>query len=235
MPVTAKISAAIGLLFALVLGVRSDLDIALTGLFYDSGVRDFPISVIPWVQDVRWVLMHVPHLVTLLALAALVGKALRLPFLQWLPTRHAFFLLSTLLVIPGLVVNAGLKENWGRPRPHETVLFGGTTEFYPWWKLGGPCDDNCSFVSGEVSGVAWLSAAAALTPPNIRPFAVAGTIVVTAATAFLRVAFGGHWFSDVMISATLTFFLVAVMHRFFFGPVRRRRFPKPEVLGAVQP
>jgi lipid A 4'-phosphatase len=234
MPVTVKISAAIGLLVAIVLGLWSSLDVTLTALFYESGVGVFPIRDVPWLQDVRWFLMHVPHLVTLLALAALAGKALRLPFLQWLPTRHAFFLLSTLLVIPGLVVNLGLKEHWGRPRPYETALFGGTTDFYPWWKVGGPCQDNCSFVSGEVSGVAWLSAAAALTPPTIRPFAIAATIAATAATAFLRVAFGGHWVSDVMISAALTFLLVALMHRFFFGPSNGRRSHKTEVLGAVQ-
>jgi lipid A 4'-phosphatase len=238
MPVTARISAAIGLVAAIVIGLNSWLDIQLSALFYDSSLRDFPIGDMPLMRTIRWVLMHLPHLITVATLVALLAKVCRLPFASRLPTRPALFLLSTLLVIPGLVVNAGLKENWGRPRPHHTAMFGGDDRFYPWWKPGGPCEDNCSFVSGEVSGAAWMAAAAAIAPPQYRMAAFGITLAVTAATGVLRMAFGGHWFSDVVLSAALTFFLIAVMHRLFFGPGLRpvrggARRPQQEIQNAV--
>ena len=37
-----------------------------------------------------------------------------------------------------------------------------------WWDPRGTCPDNCSFVSGDVSGGFWTMAPAALAPPAWR-------------------------------------------------------------------
>ena len=42
------------------------------------------------------------------------------------PGRAAVFLVLSLLLGPGLLVNVILKDNWGRPRPGSVVEFGGT-------------------------------------------------------------------------------------------------------------
>ncbi|MGQ4273709.1 phosphatase PAP2 family protein [Terrihabitans sp. B22-R8] len=234
MPITARLAAVIGLLVALLCALNASLDVSITALFYDPALRDFPLDDSAWVRGVRWSLMHLPHAITIVAVLALVGHRFKWRIARHLPSRQALFLLSTLIVVPGLVVNGGLKENWGRPRPAESAMFGGTTNFWPWWKPGGPCEGNCSFVSGEVSAVAWTAAAASLAPPQIRPFAIGAAVTLTAATAFLRVAFGRHWFSDVVISASLTLILIAGMHRLFFGPSLLIRRRKPAIAAQAQ-
>ena len=46
--------------------------------------------------------------------------------------RRVFAFIALLMVLgPGLLVNAVFKEYWGRPRPRETVEFGGQREFVP--------------------------------------------------------------------------------------------------------
>jgi membrane-associated phospholipid phosphatase len=218
MPVTARLAATFGILVALACALYPAIDIGVASLFYDPARGDrFILHNVDWIDAVRQVLLYLPLAVTLVAVLSLLGNWLRLPLARHLPPRSALFLVSTLLLIPGLLVNGLLKENWGRPRPGEVVEFRGPDPFYPWWKPGGPCDKNCSFVSGEVSATAWLTAAASLTPPTVRPWVMGAAVAATAVSALLRMGFGRHWFSDVVIAATLTIVLVALARHLFFG------------------
>ena len=86
--------------------------------------------------------------------------------------RAIFFLLASLALGPGLLVNGVLKENSHRPRPEQTVEFGGPWRFRPFDEFDGECRRNCSFVSGEVATSAWTLAPALLAPPPFRVLAV---------------------------------------------------------------
>ena len=59
------------------------------------------------------------------------------------------FLIATMIIGPGLIVNLGLKDHWHRPRPIQTQDFNGPDPFVPWYDDKGGCKKNCSFVSGE--------------------------------------------------------------------------------------
>jgi lipid A 4'-phosphatase len=76
------------------------------------------------------------------------------------PGRAIIFLALTMVIGPGLLVNATFKPHGGRPRPVEIKQFGGQQSFVPWWNFEGGCRSNCSFVSGETSTAAWLFAPA---------------------------------------------------------------------------
>jgi lipid A 4'-phosphatase len=76
--------------------------------------------------------------------------------------------------------------------------------FMPWWDPRGGCDQNCSFASGETSGAAWTVAPALLVPGGLRVVALGAAGVFTVAIGTLRVAFGGHFASDVIFAALLT-------------------------------
>ena len=43
------------------------------------------------------------------------------------------FLIATIAIGPGLIVNLGFKDHWHRPRPVHTQEFGGPDEFRPWY------------------------------------------------------------------------------------------------------
>src|SRR5207237_10742914 len=80
--------------------------------------------------------------------------------------------------------------------------------FGPWWAPRGTCARNCSLFSGEGATAFWTYAPAALAPPAWRPFAYAAATVFGITTSGLRMAFGGHFFTDVAISGLVSFFVI---------------------------
>jgi membrane-associated phospholipid phosphatase len=130
-------------------------------------------------------------------------------------TRAVIFLAATLALGPGLLLNGLLKEGTGRPRPVFTEQFGGEWGFKPWYAITGECPTNCSFASGETGTSAWTLAPALLAPPPARPYAVAAALLLTLATGLLRMAFGGHYLSDVTLGALFTFLVVLAGYRWY--------------------
>src|SRR5262249_52429429 len=131
------------------------------------------------------------------AFIALLGKLVmpRRPML--LPGRAAVLMVLTLALGPGLLTNVILKDYSGRPRPAYVTEFRGSERFLPWWDPRGPCDKNCSFVAGEPSGAFWTLAPAAVAPPQWRAVAYGAALAFGSAVGLLRMAGGGHFFSDV--------------------------------------
>ncbi|HET7714498.1 MAG TPA: phosphatase PAP2 family protein [Bauldia sp.] len=121
------------------------------------------------------------------------------------------FLLSTAVVGPLLLVNVILKNGWGRPRPIEVDVFGGDAPYVEVWRITDWCDRNCSFVSGEASSATWLIAVALVLPKRIRVPAIVAAAIYAGLLSLNRVAFGGHFLSDVLISVGITLLVVAVM------------------------
>ena len=114
---------------------------------------------------------------------------------------------------PGLLVNALLKNQWGRARPRQVDLFGGEAPYTPVWQIVDHCEKNCSFVSGEASSATWLLALVFLAPVSWRK-PLAATIGALAVSLSLnRVAFGGHFLSDTVLSWLLTFAVVLAVYR----------------------
>jgi len=126
--------------------------------------------------------------------------------------RAALFLGSTLVFGPLALVNLVLKNQWGRPRPWMVEEFGGDLAFRPAWLFDGACEHNCSFVSGETSGAFWLLALAALAPPPWRPFAYAAVCTFGSIVGIYRYLGGGHFISDVVLAALLTYLCVWIVH-----------------------
>jgi membrane-associated PAP2 superfamily phosphatase len=132
------------------------------------------------------------------------------------------FLISTLILAPGIVVNGVFKEHSGRPRPAQVEEFGGRQEFKAWWDFSGSCVQNCSFVSGEASGGYWTIAPAALAPPQWRAAAYVAAIAYGTAVGVLRMAFGGHFASDVIFAGVVTFLIIWLVHGLIFRWPRTR-------------
>lgn len=135
--------------------------------------------------------------------------------------RTLLFLALSMALAPGLMANLVFKDHWHRPRPSQTVEFGGTMEFRPWYRTDGACKRNCSFVSGEGSSAFWTLAPAMMSPPAVRAYAVAASLVFGASVSVLRMAYGGHYLSDVIFAALFTILIVLGLHRIMFSPERR--------------
>lgn len=231
MPSTKFIAALVGLigLTLLIFGLWPGIDLAVTGYFHDPslpGARGFAIRHSAWVEVPRNLLWDATLLMPLLA-AVLLGWAL------WRKTSGWFwgYILALFLIGPGLVVNAGFKAYWGRARPSNVIDFGGTAQFTPVWQISDQCAKNCSFVSGEGAGATALTIALLLILLRYRsriaaPLYRAGQALALLSLGFVgwqRVAAGGHFLSDVLLSALLISLIAAVLARLMLNrdPISR--------------
>lgn len=154
---------------------------------------------------------------------------------MWSRVRVPIWLLTGLAVGPGLLVNGLLKSQWGRPRPIAIDLFGGEAVHQRAWVVSDWCDRNCSFVSGEASSAAWLVAAALVTPRRIGRTATVAAIVHAGALSVNRIAFGGHFVSDVVLAWLLCGLTSAVLYRVMLGQPGPARRPVLQPRPAAEP
>jgi lipid A 4'-phosphatase len=122
--------------------------------------------------------------------------------------RTILFFLATITLSAGVLSNLAFKSHWGRPRPVMVTEFNGPWAFKPWYDPTGACQKNCSFFTGEGATAFWTYAPAALAPPPWRPLAYAAATAFAFATGALRMAFGGHFISDVLVSGLVSFLVV---------------------------
>ncbi len=173
-------------------------DVAVAALFF-AGDR-FPAEKVAVLVDFRLAGMAVTRIVVVSLILAWLGK-LFVPMLsRALSTRKLMFLSASMALGPGILVNSILKAFWGRPRPWQIADLGGSMTFFPAWVPGGACVSNCSFPSGEASSAMWLMAFAFVVPERWRRATVITVIAWTLAISLNRMAFGGHFLSDVMIA-----------------------------------
>jgi membrane-associated PAP2 superfamily phosphatase len=211
--------------FSVLFLVFPTLDMATSDLFYRAG-SGFPLSQDPFLKAFR----KSADLSLLILLTGLLGR------LIWLVTRRgldalgdarrSIFLLAALAVGPGLVVNGVLKSAWGRPRPVMVDIFGGEAPYQPVWRITDWCQSNCSFVSGEASSATWMVAAIVLIPAPLRPVLAPLVVVYAVLLSLNRLAFGGHFLSDVVLSWSISGLVFAVLYRLMVsapGVARRAR------------
>lgn len=118
--------------------------------------------------------------------------------------RVLIFLLFTLGMGPGLMVNTILKDNCGRARPFQVTEFGGRRQFTPAFVISDQCKTNCSFVSGDASlgyfGLAFFFVARRRKAIVASAAVLAGTLI-----GLVRMAQGAHFLSDVIFAGVFTF------------------------------
>jgi membrane-associated PAP2 superfamily phosphatase len=206
----------LGVLTGIIFAADPSLDLQVASFFHDLVARpgghrfDQGIDIVRQVGPLVIVAAVVP------AVVALVMKIFWPLRPTLISTRAALFLIASLALGPGLLVNVVLKEGWARPRPGMVTEFGGDYAFMPWWDPRGACDSNCSFVSGETSSAVWMTAPAMLAPPPWRYVALGTAGVYGIAFAFMRMLTGGHFLSDVIFAAIFTGLVIWTVHGFLF-------------------
>jgi lipid A 4'-phosphatase len=141
----------------------------------------------------------------------------------WAPSGRAMiFLIATIAIGPGVIVNLGLKDHWHRPRPVQTQEFNGPNPFRPWYEDDGRCKKNCSFVSGEASTGFWMVAPASVLPAPWEGPAVVAAFLFGIGASLLRMAFGGHYLSDVLLGGLVTLIVIEVARRLIWPRGRQK-------------
>lgn len=176
----------------------TNADLAVSGLFYFNG--GWPVG-----ERFPWKLLYHIDRTPALMLAGAGGVAAVLGFVR--PGRKHFirpglFLLFLLVIGPGLIVNAGFKDHWGRPRPREVLEFGGNKQFLQPWQPG-ISGHGRSFPSGHSSAAFYMSAPYLIYRRRRKNAAAAwltGGLVFGVLMSIARIAQGGHFLSDTLWS-----------------------------------
>lgn len=206
------------------LALFPQIDITVSSWFFDpayGGSGGFPARVAPFHEWIRRsmpaYLFAVPAAIALLWLA---GEIRRRPLLR-VNRRVAAYVLLSLALGPGLVVNVVLKDNWGRPRPSTIQEFGGANTYVRPMVPSKQCDDNCSFASGHGALGFWPVALALLARGRWRRPALAAALAFGATVGYVRIAQGGHFLSDVVAAALITMGISHALYKGFICPAKR--------------
>src|ERR1700710_1647763 len=210
------IALGLALVVGVVFGIYPELDLRLAALFYDSATKSFPLKLNTLAAFARDGAMWIAWGIALPAIVALVIKLARPDRPLKMSGRAIVFLLVTLILAAGILTNLTFKSYWGRPRPVVVTQFNGPQQFVPWWDPRGACYRNCSFFSGEGATAFWTYAPAALTPPAWRPLAFAAATLFGVITSVLRMAFGGHFFTDVAAAGLVSFLVIWLAYAWIY-------------------
>ena len=205
-----RVYLALTALTLIAFAIWPGLDLAVAHFFYDGGGFIGHEHLARFGRD----FFRVTPFVVLALYAALWLAERKGARLGWAPSgRAVVFLVATIAIGPGLIVNLGLKDHWHRPRPYQTQGFGGPDPFMPWYDDDGACVRNCSFVSGEAATGFWMVAPASVLPSPWRGPAIVAAFIFGIGASLLRLAFGGHYLSDVLLAGLVTLIVIEIARR----------------------
>lgn len=187
------------------------IDLAASGWFA-SADGQFGHARDPILLALRNVNRQVPQVLLPTMAAILIAHAFGART-GWLVRPHqALHVLCVYAIGSGLAVSL-LKEVVGRARPEDTIPFGGSAPYTVPWQLADACARNCSFPSGEAGSAAAMLSCVMLAPPSIRKPLFWSLAPVAIVFSMLRVAFGKHFASDVVVSWLLVALVAVVSWR----------------------
>jgi lipid A 4'-phosphatase len=182
------------LIFSLLIAAFPGIDLSISRLFFHGGA----FAQDPWERLVHEGLTYFLWISLSAVIAVYLHNRLLKRNVCSIDGKRVLYLLFVLIVGAGLIVNAGLKDNFGRARPKDIAEFGGTRQFTPAYVISGECTTNCSFSSGDAAG-GFFSLALALALSRRRAIFVAAA-AVGVVVSLARIASGAHFFSDTVVS-----------------------------------
>lgn len=199
-------------------------DMVVSGLFYRAGEKFFLVDA-PVFVAAHWLATDGARVLVAFLIAAGVIAWWRKKPCVGVTAKGWAFLLVALLVGPGLVANAGFKDNWGRARPREIVEFGGAQPFTPaleaHFERARP---NGSFVAGDGAFGFFLPAFAFVVPRSRSRRVFWGTMAAGGFFGFTRIAMGAHFFSDVVWAAAFMLVVSTALHAAMYGRAATRDY-----------
>ena len=127
--------------------------------------------------------------------------------------KKVFFLWGATLFNFIVIVNLLLKNLWGRARPGDIIQFGGKEQFTPWFQISDACNINCSFVSGDSAIGFSIIVLYFLTKKTVYFWS---SIILGSALGLIRIMEGGHFLSDVLMSAFIIYFAYFIQNKYFY-------------------
>ena len=189
---------------------QTNLDMQFQSVFHQSEpgwyLKDFPLFSLVYHYG------NIPALLIAIAGLTVFGLGFQLRrFIRW--RKIGLFLALAMLLGPGLIINAMLKDHWGRPRPRNVIEFGGK---YAYEKLLSidPSSPGLSFPCGHCSMgfylfIPWF--VLRKRKPLLAAISLLSGIFYGLLIGVARVAQGGHWLSDVIVAGIIVYLTGTVL------------------------
>lgn len=189
------------------------IDIKISHYFFQHG--KFPLATQYWANISRHILYILIYALAAFALLQIAFNLLSKNRLQLLSNKACLYVLTCILVGPVLLTNVLLKNHWGRPRPRQIQVFNGNKTYEPVFVISNQCTTNCSFVCGDTAGAICLLALAFVLRQK-RKLLITAILLYSALIGFIRIAQGGHFLSDVLLSYELNLLCLAALYRLYY-------------------
>lgn len=139
------------------------------------------------------------------------------------------FLAASMAIGAGLLTHLVFKEFWFRPRPVQTVLFGGPHLFHPFYIPKFSFPNYCkSFPSGHATmGFYFINLillGIRMKSVKLKQIGIATTIIFSSLLCFSRVAQGAHFLSDVLMSCVVTWYAALAIEKLVFDYLAKNKW-----------
>jgi membrane-associated PAP2 superfamily phosphatase len=185
---------------------HTDLDRAVADFFYHGFSPPWPGRHWAWSEAFHRFGEFPADLCGALGLAAFFASFTSPRCRAW--RGPGLYLGLLLLLGPGLLSNVLAKGLAGRPRPVETLGYGGIWEFHRPFDFGTP-GRGASFLSGHASNAWYFLGLVFLVPVRVRKVTLALALALGAAMCLARVSQGAHWLSDTLLPGAALWSLAA--------------------------
>lgn len=198
--------------------LSSTVDLAVARYFFDpetTTFSDHPLAT--FIYHFGCWPANITFLFFLLYLTWALWKKVQTPW-----TRVGLLFVLTYALGSGLVVNEFLKNQWGRPRPKMLKEFGGGAEFHPFYQpyLVRDAHRGKSFPCGHVTcGLAFLSFAWGGKKDRNSFLFISGVLttgILSLLLGYSRIAQGGHFVSDVLVSCIIMWWMILLMDKLVY-------------------
>ena len=183
--------------------VVSDLDLTIHRPFYDVATHSWPIGEAP-IWRFFYTIGPLPAIILGIVSVFTLLLGLGNPSLAKYRKISAYFFF-VLLVGSGLITNALLKDQWGRPRPKQITAFDGTEKFERLLHYE-PESTGKSFPCGHATVGYFFFVFVPLLTGRRRWLAFLATLLFGTLIGIARIAQGGHFTSDVIWAAAVMWF-----------------------------
>lgn len=201
------------ILLALFTPWSAQMDLAISRWFYQEGYFDTS-------RYFSWIYHYAIFPAWIAVGLALIGWIISYFLPDWKPLRRgSLYLILVLGIGSGLFVHAILKDHWGRPRPKQIIEFGGEQTFRPYYepRFSHSNEPSKSFPCGHASvGFYFFSFIFLGKHYQNRKLYQWGwilTFVLGSALSLARLAQGGHFLSDILVSALIMWLTAAGLYQ----------------------
>lgn len=179
--------------------IFSNIDIKFQSPFYNA-TDGWYLAKVPFWDFIYKYGIFLGYFLVVIALVILSLSYWKKTVVKW--RRPAFFLLVVMIIGPGVLVNATLKDHWGHPRPREIKEFDGKEDYVKVWVKGET--KGKSFPCGHASMGFFMSIPFLFLRNRYKKWAWTFFIFGTAYGLLIGIArmiAGGHFASDVVWAA----------------------------------